>query len=169
MNNRIRALIAVGVASFVAAAVIQGWRYEAKLSKQALEHAQAWEDHSKSTIESIERIRKREQEISQIHAEQANQANDKYENEKIESDSLRSINSGLLKRQNELVRATTSKHPELAKGGKAGKNSLDLLAYMLEKLSERAITLAGIADRARIAGTTCESMYDTLADTVNRK
>jgi hypothetical protein len=37
-----------------------------------------------------------------------------------------------------------------------------LLAYMLGRAVDRATALAGIADRARIAGLTCQRAYDSL-------
>ncbi|WP_276330478.1 DUF2514 family protein [Bordetella avium] len=38
-----------------------------------------------------------------------------------------------------------------------------LLAYMLGRVSDRAAELAAIADRARVAGLTCERIYDGLS------
>ena len=47
-------------------------------------------------------------------------------------------------------------------GGPAGAAAVDLLAHMLGRVSDRAEALAGIADRAGIAGLTCERAYDEV-------
>ncbi|WP_414134455.1 DUF2514 family protein [Bordetella avium] len=47
--------------------------------------------------------------------------------------------------------------------GPSGAAGADLLAYMLGRVSDRAAELAAIADRARVAGLTCERIYDGLS------
>ncbi|MBC9908509.1 MULTISPECIES: DUF2514 domain-containing protein [Achromobacter] len=63
---------------------------------------------------------------------------------------------------NALARAAADRDPTLADGSPSGADAVDLLAYMLGRVSERAAEVAGIADRARIAGLTCERIYDAL-------
>jgi hypothetical protein len=41
-------------------------------------------------------------------------------------------------------------------------SAVDLLAYMLGRVSDRAEELASVADRARIAGLMCEKAYDSV-------
>ncbi len=55
-----------------------------------------------------------------------------------------------------LTRAAAARAPAAADGSPAGTDAVDLLAYMLGRVSRRAEELAGVADRARIAGLTCE-------------
>lgn len=50
----------------------------------------------------------------------------------------------------------------IASSGKAGADPLDLLADLFWRAGDRAGDLAGIADRARIAGLTCERAYDAV-------
>ena len=45
-------------------------------------------------------------------------------------------------------------------------SAVDLLAYMLSRVSGRAEALAGVADRARIAGLTCERAYEAVRGNV---
>ncbi|MGO4402193.1 DUF2514 family protein [Achromobacter sp. PAB15] len=50
--------------------------------------------------------------------------------------------------------------PAAAGGSLAGTTALDLLVYMLGRVSDRAEELAAFADRARIAGLKCEGIYE---------
>jgi len=61
-----------------------------------------------------------------------------------------------------LARTAAARDPAAANGSPSGAGAVDLLAYMLRRLSDRAAELAGVADRARIAGLTCERAYDGL-------
>ncbi|MGE8691505.1 MAG: DUF2514 family protein [Achromobacter sp.] len=65
-------------------------------------------------------------------------------------------------RTNALAHTAAARDPAAADGSPAGADAVDLLAYMLGRVGERAQELAGIADRARIAGLTCERAYDSL-------
>ncbi|MFU1932820.1 DUF2514 family protein, partial [Bordetella avium] len=61
------------------------------------------------------------------------------------------------------ARAAADRDPAAADGGPPGAAGADLLAYMLGRVSDRAAELAAIADRARVAGLTCERIYDGLS------
>ncbi|MGE8631696.1 DUF2514 family protein [Achromobacter denitrificans] len=65
-------------------------------------------------------------------------------------------------RANTLAHAAASRDSAAADGSPAGADAVDLLAYMLGRVSRRAEELAGIADNARIAGLMCERVYDDL-------
>lgn len=66
------------------------------------------------------------------------------------------------RRADTLAHAAASRDPTLADGSPSGATAIDLLAYMLGRTVDRAAALAGIADRARIAGLTCERAYDEV-------
>nr|WP_255508620.1 DUF2514 family protein [Achromobacter sp. ACM02] len=76
---------------------------------------------------------------------------------RVERDRLRA-------RANTLARAAVAEQPALADAGPSGAAAVDLLAYMLGRAIDRAEALAGVADRARIAGLTCERAYDEVRD-----
>ncbi|MGZ8132443.1 DUF2514 family protein [Bordetella bronchiseptica] len=63
---------------------------------------------------------------------------------------------------NVLARAAVARDSDAADGSPTGSSAVDLLAYMLSRVSGRAEALAGAADRARIAGLTCERAYDSV-------
>ncbi|CCJ48978.1 Phage related conserved hypothetical protein [Bordetella parapertussis Bpp5] len=67
---------------------------------------------------------------------------------------------------NALARAAVARDPDAADGSPTGASAVDLLAYMLSRVSGRAEALAGVADRARIAGLTCERAYEAVRGNV---
>ncbi|WP_278484139.1 DUF2514 family protein [Achromobacter insolitus] len=65
-------------------------------------------------------------------------------------------------RANALAHAAAARDPAAADGSPAGADAVDLLAYMFGRVSDRPAELAGVADRARIAGLTCERAYTAV-------
>ncbi|WP_441371309.1 DUF2514 family protein [Achromobacter sp. PAB15] len=55
-----------------------------------------------------------------------------------------------------------ARDPAAADGSPPGADAVDLLAYMLGRISGRAADLAYLSDRARISGLMCERSYDAL-------
>lgn len=76
--------------------------------------------------------------------------------------SARTERNRLRERADALARAASGRDPSAADGSPSGADGVDLLAYMLGRVSDRAAELAGIADEARVAGLTCERVYDAL-------
>lgn len=72
--------------------------------------------------------------------------------------------NGMRARSNALALAAIARDPAAAVGSPAGSSAVDLLVYMLVRVNERASELAAVADRSRIAGLTCESLYDGLGE-----
>lgn len=58
------------------------------------------------------------------------------------------------------ARAAVSRDPAAADGSPSGAAAVDLLAYMLGRVSDRAEELAGVVDLADIAGLTGARAYD---------
>lgn len=69
---------------------------------------------------------------------------------------------GLLERVDALASAAAGRDPTLTDGSPAGADAVDLLAYMLGRVSERTAKLAEVADQARHAGLICERTYDAV-------
>lgn len=65
-------------------------------------------------------------------------------------------------RADALVAAASGPDSSLAGTGAPRDASADMLAYLLGRVVDRAAALAGIADRARIAGLSCERSYEAL-------
>jgi hypothetical protein len=70
--------------------------------------------------------------------------------------------SGLRRSVDQIRRDAIARDPALADGSPAGAPTVGVLAHMLSRAIDRAQFLASFADRARIAGLTCERAYDSL-------
>ncbi|OAS93049.1 hypothetical protein A6I77_24785 [Achromobacter xylosoxidans] len=151
-----------GVAIGAAAWTAQGWRYTARLADMRAAHAQERDAQAQATVAAVEAVRNEEGrrlaavENARVDAQkQAAAAADDAAGARAERDSM-------LARANTLARAAAGRDPAIAIGSPAGTAAVDLLAYMLGRAIDRAEALAAIADRARIAGLTCEMAYDGL-------
>ncbi|WP_424624431.1 DUF2514 family protein [Achromobacter marplatensis] len=154
-------LVAAALAS-CAAWTAQGWRYTAQLADLRAAHAQERDAQAQATVAAVEAVRNEERrrmaavEIARDDAQkQAVAAAADAAGARDERDRLRA-------RTNALARAAAVRDPDAAGGSPAGASAVDLLAYMLGRVSERATELAEIADRARIAGLTCERLHESL-------
>ncbi|GAB1832919.1 DUF2514 family protein [Achromobacter xylosoxidans] len=145
-----------------AAWTAQGWRYTAQLADLRTAHAQERDAQAQATVAAVESVRNEERrrtaavEIARDDAQkQAAAAAADAVGARDERDRLRA-------RANTLARAAVTRDPALADGGPSGAAAVDLLAYMFGRAVDRAEALAGIADRARIAGLMCERAYDGM-------
>ncbi|WP_231689930.1 MULTISPECIES: DUF2514 family protein [Achromobacter] len=151
---------AVGAAAWTA----QAWRYTAQLAEVRASHAEEQAAQATATAAAIEAVRNEERrrmaavEIARDDAQkQAAVAAADAAGARDERDRLRA-------RANTLARAAVTRDPALADGSPSGAAAVDLLAYMFGRAVDRAEALAGIADRARIAGLTCERAFDKVGE-----
>lgn len=97
----------------------------------------------------------------------AKEADEKLAAARVDAAVAKSAGDGLratiadLKRQ--LATSKTGELSAIAAAGAARANTAILLANVLESADKRAGELAEYADRARIAGLTCEKTYDGIA------
>ncbi|MFY2569153.1 DUF2514 family protein [Achromobacter ruhlandii] len=140
----------------------QAWRYTAQLADVRAAHAQELDAQAQATVAAVEAVRNEERrrmaavEIARDDAQkQAAAAAADAVGARDERDRLRA-------RANSLARAAVTRDPALADGSPTGAAAVDLLAHMLGRAVDRAEALAGIADRARITGLTCERAYHSL-------
>ena len=68
----------------------------------------------------------------------------------------------LRQRAERMVADAIARNPTLADGGPATGTAFDMLAHVLGRAIDAAGQLAEYADHARIAGLTCERLYDQL-------
>ncbi|MFY3626016.1 DUF2514 family protein [Achromobacter xylosoxidans] len=142
----------------------QAWRYTAQLAEMRADHAEEQAAQATATAAAIEAVRNEERrrmaavEIARDDAQkQAAAAAADAIGARDERDRLRA-------RANTLARAAVTRDPALADGSPSGAAAVDLLAYMFGRAVDRAEALAGIADRARIAGLTCERAFDKVGE-----
>lgn len=140
----------------------QAWRYTAQLADVRAAHAQERDAQAQATVAAVEAVRNEERrriaavEIARDDAQkQAGVAAADAAGARDERDRMRA-------RAEALARTAVARDPALASGSPSGAVAVDLLAYMLGRAVDRAQALAGVADRARIAGVTCERIYEEV-------
>lgn len=140
----------------------QGWRYSAHIAEIERDQAKAWDDQAQATVSAIEAARTEENRRTAAVEKQRDDAQKQATAAVDDAARAHGERRRLLERADALVSAAADRDPALTDGSPAGADAVDLLAYMLGRVSFRAEQLAGIADRARIAGLTCERVYDQV-------
>ncbi|WP_286936123.1 DUF2514 family protein [Achromobacter sp. UBA4530] len=156
------AALASALLAGAAAWAAQGWRGEAALARANANFAKEREANALAIAAAVEAARVEERRRTAAVEKARDDAKKLADAALADAARARSERSGLLERANTLVAVAAGRDPALTIGSSPGADSVDLLAYMLDRVSFRAEKLAGIADRARLAGMTCESIYDSL-------
>lgn len=165
-----RGYAAAAAAAAVAAAAlgvagtwkVQDWRYEARIGDLRREHAEQRDAEAQATVAAIEAVRnegrRRMAAVESVRDDAQKQAAAAV----ADAAGARDERDRMRARANALAHAAANRDPTLASGSPTGAVAVDLLAYMLGRAIDRAEALAGIADRARIAGLTCERAYESV-------
>ncbi|WP_367352520.1 DUF2514 family protein [Achromobacter animicus] len=140
----------------------QGWRYGAQIAEIERDHAKAWVSQAQATVTAVEAARTEEKRRTAAVEKQRDDAQKLAAAAAGDAARARDERRRLLERADALASAAAGRDSTFTDGSPAGADAVDLLAYMLGRVSERAEKLAGIADRARIAGLTCERSYDEV-------
>ncbi|WP_338881591.1 DUF2514 family protein [Achromobacter veterisilvae] len=156
------AALAGGLFLGAAAWTAQGWRWDAKLARAETARAQERDAQAQATMTAIEAARDEGRRRTAAVGKARDDAQNQAAAAAADAAGLRAEHDGLRARVNALAHAAAARDPGAAEGSPAGTDAVDLLAYMLGRVSRRAEELAGIADRARIAGLTCERIHNSL-------
>lgn len=146
----------------LAAWTAQGWRYGAKISRIETAHAKQDQERADAALAAVEAARNEERRRTAVMEKARDEAQEKARAAAADADGVRTELGRLRRHANTLARAAVARDPAAAVGSPPRASSVDLLAYMLSRVSDRAAELATIADRARIAGLTCERSYDEM-------
>lgn len=141
---------------------VQGWRYGAAIADIERDHAKARDTQAQATVAAVEAARTEERRRTAAVEKQRDDAQKQAASAAGDAARAHAERRRLLERADALADAAAGRDPTLTDGSPAGADAVDLLAYMLGRVSFRAEQLAGIADRARIAGLTCERVYDQV-------
>ncbi|WP_367352474.1 DUF2514 domain-containing protein [Achromobacter animicus] len=141
---------------------VQGWRGDVKLARVTKAHAHELAKQAQATVAAVEAARTEERRRVAAVEKARDDATKQAALAVADAAHARSEHSRLLVHANTLARAAVDRDPSAAVGSAAGSSAVDLLAFMLGRVSVRATELAAVADRARIAGLTCERAYDVL-------
>ncbi|WP_232786568.1 DUF2514 family protein [Achromobacter sp. DH1f] len=140
----------------------QAWRYTAQVAEVRAAHAQERDAQAQATVAAVEAVRNEEWRRMAAVEKARDDAQKQASAAAADAAGARDERDRLRTRTNALARAAAAEHPRLADGSPSGTTAVDLLAYMLGRAVDRAEALAGVADRARLAGLTCERSYDVL-------
>ncbi|WP_254603872.1 DUF2514 family protein [Achromobacter dolens] len=157
------AAFAGGLALGVAAWTAQAWRYTAQLADMRAAHAQERDAQAQAAVAAVEAARSEERRRMAAMEKARDDAQKQAAAAAADAVGARDERDRLRARANTLARAAVTRDPALASGSPSGAAAVDLLAYMLGRAVDRAEALAGIADRARIAGLTCERAYGEMS------
>ena len=152
-------LVAATLAS-CAAWTAQGWHASATLAKAEAAHAAERDAQAQATVAAVEAVREEGKRRTAAVEKARDDATKQAAAAAADAAGARAERDGLRIRANSLARAAVSRDPAAADGGPSGAAAVDLLAYMLGRVSDRAEELAGVVDLADIAGLTGARAYD---------
>lgn len=152
-----------------AAWTAQGWRAGAALAKSEAAHVAERDAQAQATVAAVEAAREEGRRRTAAVEKARDDATKQAAAAATDAAGARAERDGLRIRANSLARAAVARDPAAADGSPTGGTAVDLLAYMLGRVSDRAEGLAAVADRARIAGLTCEQSYDGLRGAPTRQ
>ena len=145
------AAFAVGL---LLAGTVQGWRYGKQIADIRTGQAQA-------VTKAVTQARSEEKDRITKLEEVANDARTKLE--AAHDDAATARNAAVsLRKQLADYRTRVRSNPAATGGGATAEDPLYLLSVVLTRADDRAGELAEFADRAHIAGRTCEAAYDSL-------
>lgn len=142
----------------------QGWRKDAEIAAQAAAYATERDAQAQAALAAIEAVREEGRRRIAVVEKARDEAQKLAAVAASDADGVRADLSRLRAHASALARAAAARDPAAADGGSAGADAVDLLAYMLGRVSERAAKLAEIADSARLAGRICESIHQSLSE-----
>ncbi|MPT40000.1 MAG: DUF2514 family protein [Achromobacter sp.] len=147
-----------------AAWTAQEWRWDAKVARVEAARAQERDAQAQATMTAIEAARDEGRRRTAAVEKARDDAKEMAAGAAADAAGARAERDGLRAQANALASSAVARDPAAADGSPAGASAVDLLAYMLGRVSDRATELAGVADRARIAGFTCERAYEGLSE-----
>lgn len=161
------ALAAGVVLAGSAAWAVQGWRWDAKLARAEATYAAERDAQAQAAMTAVEAAREEGRRRTAAVEKARDEAQGMAAAAAADAVGARAERDRLHIHANALARAAVARDPDAADGSPAGAGAVDLLAYMLSRVSRRAEALAGVADRARIAGLSCERAYEVVRGSVN--
>lgn len=151
--------LAVAALASTAAWTVQGWRADARAARIEAAWAAERETSALAIVAAVDAAREEERRRTAALEKVRDDATKQAAAAARDAAGARAERDGLRARANTLAGAAVARDPAAADGSPTGAAAVDLLAYMLSRVSDRAEELASIADSARIAGLTCERAY----------
>ena len=141
-------------AGLILAGTVQGWRYGEQIAEINAAQAQA-------VTEAVTQAREEEQRRTKTLEVIADDTRSKLDAAHADAVASRAAAAGLRQQLADYSRRARC-NPAPTGGGTPAEDPLFLLSDLLSRVDERAGELAEFADRAHIAGASCEIAYDSL-------
>ena len=154
IDPRILIPVATFAAGLILAGTVQGWRYGERIAEINAAQTQAVAD-------AVTTAREEEQRRTKTLEVIADDTRNKLDAAQADAVASRTAAAGL-RQQLADYRKRARCSPPAAGGGATAEDPLYLLSVVLTRADDRAGELAEFADRAHIAGRTCEAAYDSL-------
>lgn len=148
--------VAAAALAGVAAWVVQGWRYDAKISRMTTQQAVAIAD-------AQEKARKIEQASQAAMEEVAKNADEKIASATADADAARNSAGRLRTELARLRRASEVAAASRPGKSESGIDTIGVLIDVLEGVERNGREVAEYADRLKVAGLACERSYDAVA------
>jgi Conserved hypothetical protein len=145
--------------------VVNGWRLGGQIEQLQAVQAKQREGQATALAAASEAARTEEQRRTAEQRGIANAAAKDRDQALADARTAGAVAEQLRVRVAQLAAATRAAgNPAAPSGSQAAGDPLDVLTDVLSRADARAGELAEYADRARIAGQTCERAYDALVD-----
>ncbi|MGB3287967.1 MAG: DUF2514 family protein [Burkholderiaceae bacterium] len=157
----------IGAAALVAVAfsvgwITNGWRKDAVIAANQAQHAGVLERQAQAVVASVQAARSEEARRTAVMEKERDNAME--QSEALAADlAAGAAASDRLRRELSKLRARyASGISTIAERsqGQQGTDTIGLLAELYARMDESGREVAGYADRLRIAGMTCERIYD---------
>lgn len=155
--------LALGACLFVAGWTVNGWRLDGRIERMQAKQAKEREGQAGALAAASEAARDEEQRRAAEQRGIANAAAKERDQALADARAAGAVAQQLRVRSAQLAAvARAAGHSAAAGGGATAGDPLDVLTDVLGRADARAGELAEYANRARIAGQTCERAYDSL-------
>jgi flagellar basal body rod protein FlgB len=165
-NVKVAIAIALAVLAFVAGWAVNGWRMQSTVATLEADYATARAEAAEAETRGYQRAKVVFDENLNKAEEAADEARTKLKTALADADSARAAVRRLQEYANGLAgRADSANGSALASGGEdfADTEAGYLLADMLARHSRELVEVGEYADRLRVAGETCERIYDGVS------
>ncbi len=133
-----------------------------RLAREQAAHAETRRDYAEAAQAAVEQVRAEEHRRHRALQEAIEHAEKDAQKARADASRARAAGDRLRDAARSVATAACPDHPAAAEPGAPADTAAELLAFVLERVDERAGELARVADEARVAGLACEAAYDAL-------
>ena len=147
--------------ALIAATLAAGWQ-TLRLAREQAAHSETRRDYAEAAQAAVEQVRAEEHRRHRALQETIANAERDAETARADARRARAAGDRLRDAARSVATVACPDRAAAAEPGPPADTAADLLAFVLERVDERAGELARVADEARVAGLACEAAYDAL-------